>query len=96
VLALISQGKKTRGIRNKTLQMMTTDLLMLLRVGLFCRSQFRQVFWLFRPWRLCLLVVLKNSMVSGSAMFRSNIYSFAHPVIGFGFLFINEPDPFDE
>jgi hypothetical protein len=96
VLSLISQGKKTRGIKNKTLQMMTTDLLMLLRVGLFCRSQFSQAFWLSRPWRLCLLIVLKNSVVSGSAMSRSNGYAFALPVIGFGFLFINELDPFDE
>jgi hypothetical protein len=76
--------------------MMTTDLLMLLRVGLFCRSHFRQAFWLSRPWRLCLLVVLKNSVVSGSAMFRSNRYTFVLPVIGFGSLFINELDPFDE
>jgi hypothetical protein len=40
--------------------------------------------------------VLKNSVVSGSAMFRSSRYTFALPVIGFGFLFINELDPFDE
>jgi hypothetical protein len=89
-------GKKDKGTRNKTLQMMTTDMLILLWVGLFCRSQLRQAFWLSRPWRFYLLIVYKNLVVSGCALFRLNRYTFALPVIGFGSLPINELDPFDE
>jgi hypothetical membrane protein len=96
VLAPTSQAKKIRGTRNKTLQIMTTDMLILLRVGVFCRSQPRQAFWLSRPWRFYLLTVFTNLVVSGCALFRLNRYTFALPVIGFGFLPIDELNPYDE
>jgi hypothetical protein len=78
-------------MRIKIPQMKTTNLMVLLRMWGFCRTSLRQAFWLFRPWRFWLVVVATNFVVSDCAVSCSNIYSFAHPVIGFGFLFVDEP-----
>jgi hypothetical protein len=80
-------------IRNKILQMKTTNMMVLLRVGGFCRTLLRQAFWLLLPWRICMVVAVSNFVVSGYFVVScSNRYLFAHPVIGFGFPFVDEPD----
>jgi hypothetical protein len=64
--------------------MNTTNMMVLLRVGGFCRTSLRHAFWLFQPWRFCLVVAVSNFVVSGFAISCSNRYSFAHPVLGLG------------
>jgi hypothetical protein len=85
-----------RGTRIKNLQMMTTDMLILPWVGVFCRSQPRQAFWLSRPWRLYLISVFMNLVVSGCALFCLNRYTFALPVFGFGLLSVDKLNLYDE
>jgi hypothetical protein len=72
--------------------MKTTNLMVLLRMWRFCMTSLHQAFWMFRPGRFWLVVVATNFVVSGCAMFGSHKHFFAHPVFGFGFLFVDEPD----
>jgi hypothetical protein len=73
--------------------MKTSNVMVLLRVGRFCRTLFRRAFWLFLPRCICLVVAVSNFMVPGYfSVSGSNRYLFAHPVIGFGLSFVDKPD----
>jgi hypothetical protein len=73
--------------------MKTSNAMVLLQVGRFCRTLFHRAFWLFLPRRICLVVAMSNFVVLGYfSVPCSNRYLSAHPVIGFGLPFVDKPD----
>jgi hypothetical protein len=79
------------------MKMKTSNMMVMLRVGRFCRPLICWAFWLILLWRICLTVMVSNFMFySRFTLSFFNRYLITHPVIGLGFYIANKPGCFPD